>query len=84
MTRALLGAGVVFTLIGVGVLVLRVNEFLALGGAVSSTSGDHVLRAPDGALAAYPEFAIGLEPGILAFGLALLGAGLIVRWRLKA
>ena len=81
MTRALLTAGALVALAGVVVLAARVGDFLARAGAVTSTSGDHVLRAPDGSLAAYPEFAIGLEPGILALGLALCAAGLIVRAR---
>ena len=81
MTRGLLTAGVLVALAGLVVLAARVADFLARAGAVTSTSGDHVLRAPDGSLAAYPEFAMSLEPGILAVGLALIGAGLIVRAR---
>jgi hypothetical protein len=82
----LLGAGVAVILLGCGVVVYTVTDYLDSPLAISSTAGLEVFRAADGSLVSYDFFEVGIGPNIIATGVLLVFAALFllaVRWRGK-
>jgi hypothetical protein len=80
---ALLGAGLVVILVGSATLAWSTAHYLDNWRAPSSTSGDRVYRDGD-RLVAYPPFTLGLEPIVIALGLAVVVAAIAIAalaWR---
>ena len=80
---AFLGAGLAVIAAGSAVLAWSTARYLDNGHAPSSTSGDRVYRDGD-RLVAYPPFVLGLEPIVIALGLAIVVAAIAIAaltWR---
>jgi hypothetical protein len=84
---AMLGAGVAVTLMGCGVVVYTVTDYLDSPLAISSTAGLPVFKSADGSLVSYEPFVVGVGPSVIATGTLLVFASLFllaVLWRGKA
>lgn len=75
---ALLGAGVAVVVLGCGVVVYTVTDYLDSPLAISSTAGLEVFKAADGSLVSYGDFEVGVGPSIIANGILLTFAALFV------
>ena len=81
MIRLLL-AGLLVTAVGVALVAWRVTTFIAGASAVSSTSGQFVLRRPDGTLGGFSSLHLVLEPAVLGIGLlVVVGAVIALAFR---
>jgi len=73
----LLVAGLLVTAVGVALVAWRVTTFIAGASAVSSTSGQFVLRRPDGTLGGFSSLHLVLEPAVLGIGLLVVVGAVI-------